>query len=388
MISLKYKLYPTDHSNIDHQINVACYIYNHCIALKKRFYRRFKVGVSEAKLKKHLAKIKHRKRFSFFGDLNSQTIQDIVERIEKGYKAFFKKTSIHPPTFKGKKRYNSITFKQTGYKYLGGNSICIMGKTFSFFQSRPVEGNIKTVTIKRDSLGEHYICFVTDFVKKISKPATRSGFDFGLKTFLTTSNGEKIECPQFLKQSLKKLEKASKRLSSKVKGSSSWKRAQLAVARIYRKVSNQRLDFIFKLTKYLVEEYEALYFEDLNMKGMQKLWGRKVSDIANSMFMNIMKYRCDQYDRALVQIGRFEPSTSECNVCGYHITGLTLKDRSWFCPKCGTTHDRDINAAKVILKKGEILRSEIELKAGRALPASLGEVRPVVANSQRPAFAV
>jgi putative transposase len=219
MTSLKYKLYNNDHNNIDHQIDVACFIYNHCIALNKRFYRRYKKSMSFNKLKAHLAKIKHRKRFSFFGELNSQTIQDIVERIEKGFKTFFKKTIKRPPTFKGKKFYNSITFKQTGYKYKGENKIVIMGKTFSFFKSRPVEGKIKTVTLKRDSLGDHYICFVTDLVKKKSKPATRSGcgFDFGLKTFLTTSGGEFIESPQFLKRSLKKLKKKEKSYPVKLK---------------------------------------------------------------------------------------------------------------------------------------------------------------------------
>ena len=123
MTSFKYKLYPCDHSNIDRQINVACFIYNHCIALKKRYYKRFKKSLSISKLKAHIAKIKHRGRFGFFKEINSQTTQDIIERIEKGYQAFFKKQNKHTPDFKGKKRYNSITFKQTGYKYLGENKI-------------------------------------------------------------------------------------------------------------------------------------------------------------------------------------------------------------------------------------------------------------------------
>ena len=374
MMAFKYKLYPNDHTNIDHQINVACFIYNHCIILKRRFYRKYKKSISDSKLKRHLAKIKHRKRFGFFGELNSQTVQDICERIEKGYKAFFKKTSKHPPSFKGKIRYNSITFKQTGYKYIGENKITIMGKTFSFFLSRPIEGKIKTVTIKRNSLGDHYICFVTDFVKKKSKPATchGCGFDFGLKTFLTISNGEKIESPLFLKQSLQKLKTAQKSLSRKVKGSKSRNRARLCVARLHMKVTNQRLDFMFKLSKELVEKYEYLCFEDLNLEGMKKLWGRKVSDSCFGKFLEILKYRCLQYDRELVQIGRFEPSTKECHLCGHIVNGLTLSDRSWICPDCGENHDRDVNAAKVILKK-----------SGRSLSESLGVVRPVLALQEQ-----
>ena len=313
-----------------------------------------------------MTKIKNKQKFAFFSELNSQVIQDITDRIEKGYKAFFNKQNKSIPNFKSKKRYNSITFKQTGFKYNNDNKIKIMGKSFWFFLSRPVEGRIKTVTLKRDSLGDHYICFVTDFVRKISKPATCQGcgFDFGLKTFLTISNGEKIESPLYLKRALKKLKSASKKLSSKKDGSKGKMRARLVVARLHRKVANQRLDFMFKLTKELVEKYDELYFEDLNMKGMQKLWGRKVSDIANSMFMNILEYRCNQYDRKLVRIGRYEPSTSICNVCDYKHSGLTLSDRSWVCPQCGSTHDRDENASKVIYKKG------------RSLSLGLGDVRP------------
>jgi len=384
MTSFKYKLYPNDHSNIDHQINVACFIYNHCIALKKRFYRRFKKSISKNTLQKHLTKIKNRKRFSFFSELNSQTIQDITDRIEKGYKAFFSKQNKHLPDFKGKKRYHSITFKQTGYKYLGENQVQILGKTFQFFQSRPIEGRIKTVTLKRDSLGDHYVCFVTDFVRKKSKPATRQGcgFDFGFKTFLTSSDGESIESPLFLKSSLKELKKCSKKLSGKVKYSKGWNRARLCVARLHRKVKNQRMDFIFKLTKDLVEKYSELYFEDLNMNAMKKLWGFKVSDISFGEFMRVLEYRCSQYDRKLIRIDRFEPSSQLCNDCGYRNTELTLSDREWTCPQCGEVHDRDLNAAKNIFNIGKAIAFP---KSGRALSESLGDVRQIQAL---PEFAV
>jgi len=377
MTSFKYKMYQTDQSNIDHQINVARVVYNHCISLKKRYYRRFKKSISTNRLQKHLVKLKNRKRYAFFGELNSQSVQDITQRIEKGYKAFFSHQNKRLPDFRKFKDYHSITFKQTGYKYDGGNRIKVMGKTFGFFLSRPVEGRIKTVTVKRDGLGDHYVCFVTDLVRKKSEPATRHGcgFDFGLKTFLTSSEGERIESPLFLKRSLKELKDASKKLSRTVKGSKRRTRARLAVARIHRKVKNQRLDFMFKLTKGLVEKYDELYFEDLSMVGMRKLWGFKVSDIANGEFMRVLGYRCSEYGRKLVKIDRFEPTSQLCHVCGYRNRGLTLSDRSWICPQCGVNHDRDENAAKNIYK------------SGRALSDSLGDVRPVLVK-QEPAVSV
>ena len=371
MIAFKYKLYPTDNNTLDHQINIACFIYNHCIALKKRYYKRFKKSISKNTLQKHLTKIKNRSRFGFFSEINSQTIQDITERIEKGYRAFFSKQNKHLPDFKGKKRYHSITFKQTGYKYLGGNEIKIMGKTFRFFLSREIDGKIKTVTVKRDSLGDHYICFVTDGVRKKSglRTCKECGFDFGLSTFLTTSEGEKIASPEFLKHELKKLKRLSKRLSWKEKYSGRWKRAQRELARLYRKIRNQRLDYMFKKTQELVERYDVLYFEDLCLKGMQKLWGRKVSDVAFGEFMRVLEYRCYQYGKSLVKIDRYVASTPVCNECGWRHPGLTLKDRSWTC-SCGAVHDRDINAAKNIIK------------IGRALSNRLGDVRPILSMKE------
>ena len=139
------------------------------------------------------------------------------------------------------------------------------------------------------------------------------------------------------------------------------------MARIHRKINNQRLDFTFKLTKDLAERYDELYFEDLNMKGMQKLWGRKVSDLAFGDFLKIQEYRCHQYSDVFAKIDRFEPTTPICSVCGYRHPGLGLNERSWTCPICGTVHDRDINSATNVYK------------VGRSLSTSLGNVRPIYA---------
>jgi putative transposase len=304
-----------------------------------------------------LTKLKKTKRYFFFKKLDAQVIQEILERLEKGYQAFFDKRS-NIPKFKSHKFYNSITFKQTGYKLLENNKVKIKGKVYKYFKSRPLGGEIKRVSIKRDSLGDFYICFsclVMDRSKSESaklKTANRCGFDFGLKTFLTCSDGNRIESPLYLKQNIKKLKKKAKRLSRKQKGSNNRQRAKLDLARLHKKISNQRRDFLMKLSLNLVKEYDELYFEDLNIKGMQKLWGRKVSDLGFSNFLNLLEYRCLEYGKQLIKVDRWFPSSKKCSGCGYINKDLALSDRSWICPGCGANHERDLNASINIYEAG------------------------------------
>lgn len=356
--TFKFKLYNSDkNKHLDQQIKIACYIYNHCLALKKRYYKIFKKSISYYQLCKHLTKLKKTKKYSFFNKLNSQVIQEILERLEKGYKAFFDKRSKFPK-FKSHKFYNSITFKQTGYKLLENNKIKIKGKIYKYFKSRSFEGEIKRLTIKRDSLGDFYlyiICNVKDRSKSESakfKTANRCGFDFGLKTFLTCSDKNIIESPLYLRQNIKKLKKKSKQLSKKKKGSNNRKKARFDLARLHKKVSNQRRDFFMKLSLDLVKKYDELYFEDLNIKSMQRLWGSKVSDLGFFSFLTILEYRCLDFDKVFRKIDRWYPSSKRCFCCGYINKDLKLTDRSWICPSCRTNHDRDFNASKNIYEAG------------------------------------
>ena len=167
---------------------------------------------------------KLRKRNPFWKLVGSQAVQDICQRIEKAYQLFFKhhKKGVRPPNFKKVRKYKSFTLKQAGYKFLGGNRIKIGSKVYQYWNSRDIEGNVKTLTIKRTPLGELFMVVVVD---DVTRPEIRvetsriAGFDFGLKTFLTLEDGSKIESPQFLKQSLNVIKKASRQHSKKRKGS-------------------------------------------------------------------------------------------------------------------------------------------------------------------------
>ncbi|MDJ0536900.1 MAG: RNA-guided endonuclease TnpB family protein, partial [Xenococcaceae cyanobacterium MO_207.B15] len=241
--------------------------------------------------------------------------------MEKAYQLFFKnnKKGTRPPNFKKTRKYKSFTLKQAGYKILSGNKIKIGKKTYKFALSREIKGKIKTLTVKRNPLGELFILVVTDFVDESFGVVTGkiAGFDFGLKTFLTVSDGTTIESPLFFNQFRSLLKKANKNLSSKRKGSNNWYKAKANLARLHEFISNKRKDWFGKLAHQLTNEYDVLIFEDLNLKGMKRLWGRKVTDLSFASFLEILLCVANNKGKTVHFVDRFYPSSKTCSCCGY-----------------------------------------------------------------------
>ena len=354
MKTYKFKLYNSKKNRCIHQqINAAGNIYNYCIALHKRYYRIFKKHLNLYKLMKHIAKL--RKRIKYWQLVGSQAVQDICQRIDKAYKLFFKqsKSGTRPPNFKKTRKYKSYTLKQSGYKFLEDNKIRIGNKVYKFSKSREVKGKVKTLTVKRNRLGELFILVVTDYIDESFGVVTGNiaGFDFGLKTFLTISDLTTIKYPLFFNEFRNLLKAASRKLSSKKKGSNNWYKAKDNLNRVYEQISHKRRDWFWKLAHQLTDEYDVLIFEDLNLRGMVKLWGRKVSDLAFSTFLEILETVANKKGKTIHFIDRFYPSSKTCFDCGYLNQELSLRDRIWTCPNCGEIH-RDLNAAKNIQREG------------------------------------
>lgn len=355
MLTYRYKLYKSDNDKYLEVYNsIACEIWNHCIALERRYYRLTKKHISGNRLKTHITKLKKLPKYSHWKKLNSQAIQDVVERIDKSYKAFFdyvkrKGGRKSPPHFCKRSKYKSFTLKQTGY-VINDNTVYIMGRRYKFFKSRDVDGKIKTVTVKKMPKGDWYLCIVTDHEAKrnFARTGNAVGMDFGFKDFLVLSDGTKIKSPEYLKQSLSELKRLSRNLSLKEKDSHNYEKAKRRLTKLHEHISSQRRDFFFKLANELCRKYDIIGIEDLNLKGMQAIWGRKESDLAYGEFVSILEYVAAASDKKVIKIGRWEPSTKTCSVCGCRVE-LSLKDRTWVCPHCGTVHDRDINAATNIL---------------------------------------
>lgn len=367
-----FKLYKSKRNEKLHkQINAAGLIYNHCIVLHKRYYKIFKKYLNKNQLQKHLTKLKKIDKFSYIKEIGSQAVQDVADRIDRAYQLFFlnlkRKIKCSPPSFKKVSCYKSFTLKQTiGWKLDEiTHTLKINGQNYRYFQSRRISGKVKTVTIKRDSLGDIYVYIVTDAKDFVVETRTGKsvGFDFGLKKFLTASDGKDITSPLFFSQNSIAIKRACKNLSSKKKDSNNYKKAVLKLTRLYKRTFNQRHDFHFKLAHQLCLEYETICIEDLNVKGMQKLWGKKIGDLAFSEFVDILKYEASKFNVNVIEVDRYFASSQICHNCGYKNSKVkNLNIRKWTCPQCGIEHDRDRNATINILNFGLGHRPVQEIK--------------------------
>ena len=292
--------------------------------------------------------------------LNSQAVQNVVERIDRAYSLFWSnlkhKKKSSPPNFKKVRRYKSFTLKQAGWKLNETRGKILIGKKwYGYFKSRNIEGKIKTVTVKRDAVGDIYVYLCCDVqLEPVEARTGKSvGFDFGLKTFLTGSDGQDIVSPYFFMQNIKIIRKKCRNLSRKKEGSHNKEKARKELARVYRKLANERKDFHFKTARRLCEEYACICLETLNIKGMARKWGRKVHSLGFYIFVKILEYEAAKLGTKIIFISQYFPSSQLCSVCGYKNPAVKdLKIREWDCPQCGTHHDRDKNAAKNIHMAG------------------------------------
>jgi putative transposase len=358
----KYRLYHNNKidGDLHHQINVAGIVWNHALALQKRYYKLTGKYIRLDVLKNHFAKLRMRtKIYAYWKALGSQAVQEILERLDEAYMRFFKKQGGFP-RFKKVKKFKSFVLKQAGWKLHDEQpskkyrKIRIGQKIYKFVYHRQLNGEIKTVTIKRDSAGRLWVCFSVIEKMDIPKPISTGkigGFDFGLTHFLTSDTGHTIHAPLFFVADLPKLRKVQRRVSRKVVGSHNHRKAQKYVARSHIRISDRRRDFHFKLAHALCAEYAVMVFEDLNIDAMKRLWGRKVSDLGFGQFITILEWFAFKRGKRVLFIDRFEPTTKTCSACG-HKQKMELKDRVFRCGNCGIAIDRDHNAALNILATG------------------------------------
>lgn len=353
MMTYTYKLYRSKRTaKLDAMLREACFVWNHALALQRRYYALYGKYVSCARMKAHFAKRIKRKL------LHSQTVQEILERLNLSYKRFFAHLSRRPPKFRKAREFSSIVYKQGGFK-LNGNILVVnsIRQHFQFSFSRPYEGNVRQIRIKRSRLGEYYLYIVTDAVagscaRGKSLEGASVGMDFGLKTYLTLSDGTRIDNPLFLKSSLKELRRKSRALFRYEKGSNHRKARRMDLERCHERIHNRRDDWQWKTCHELCRRYDTICIEDLNLRGMTRLWGRKVNDLAFGLFVQKLEHVASKYGTKVVKVDRFYPSSKTCSVCQYVNELLSLRDRSWTCPSCGSSHDRDLNASVNILRQG------------------------------------
>ena len=339
---------------------------NYAVKMMEGYYRLYGKTLTAYQLSNHIAKKKRRgcRTAKMVEGLPSQAVQECIGRVYKGMRNFFAyckrknggkiEGRVRPPKCRKARHNKSYTLLQAGYK-IDGNHITLQGHKYGFHKSQELKGKVKRLTIKRDRCGDIWFIVLTDWNDAGELPMTgnSAGYDFGLKTFLTRHDGECIESPQFFKTNRDRLAKLQKRLASKVKGSNNRRKARLSVSRMHRRIENCRNDWQWKTARAIVRDFDVICIEDLNLDGMKRLWGRKVSDLGFAEFVAKLEYLAWKCGKEVRRVDRWLASSQTCSVCGYKnpIT-KDLKVREWECPHCHTKHDRDVNAAKNILLGG------------------------------------
>lgn len=361
----KYRLYRCDKrdKHLHRQIDIAGTVWNHALGLCKRYYRLTGKSIPLGVLKAHIGKLRRgTERYAFWKALGSQSVQDVLERLDEGYERFFKRLNQRPPRHKKVRQCKSFTLKQAGWKLLEHNQntfkpngkprsargqVEIQGIAYKFVQHRPLHGEIKTLTVKRDAAGRLWLFFsVVETVPEPMEVTTChvAGFDFVLKTFLTDHTGKAYVAGLHHLQALRRLRTLQSRKDKKPHGSHNRRKAAKLISRLHIRVADKRRDEHFKLAHALCDQYDVLCFEDLNLMAMKALWGRKVSDLAFGQFLDLLKQVAAKRGKAVVQIGRWERSTGVCSRCG-HEQRLELRERVFHCGSCGLVLGRDHNAA-------------------------------------------
>lgn len=357
----KFRIYPTDDQKVLLAKHFGCvrFVYNWYLDYNQKQYTTNEKFVGWMSLIPSQDFKQLKDENPWLKEVNSQSIISSISHCDKAFQRFFKHISGFPK-FKSKKS-NQFSFEcpqglELDFKHKkifipkfkkDGGIKCV-------FSRKVKSGKIGTATISKNSAEQYFISFVVHTAEKEKELMDKSkitkensiGIDFGLKHFLTLSDGSTIDSPEFFKQSLEKLNLRQRQFSKTKSGSHNHEKMRIKVAKIHNKIKNQRSDFLHKLSTSLVNDnqIDCICIEDLNMKGMSKLWGRKVGDLSYYAFISMLDYKLKRKGKYLLKIGRFDPSSQICSKCG-HRQKLSLDERIYKCPECGASIDRDVNAA-------------------------------------------
>ena len=365
--SYQFRIYPTSNQEVKliSTLNTCRHLYNDALA-ERRDQAKFNKLVSDWQLfpwgklewinyydqDKSICKSKN----EFQKQVYAHTLQNVLKRVDRSFQNFFRGTGY--PRFQGRNRYDSFTYPDAygiGYKITDDDKLKLskIGE-IKIKQHREIEGRVKTCTIKRDA-DQWYASFsvVVNPEPPLTPIGQSIGIDVGLKSLVTLSNGEQIAPPQFLQQSEEKLVKAQQELSRKKKGSSNRNKQRIEVARIHRTIRNQRKDFSHKLSRTLVNTYDTIVFEKLQIKNMVKNHhlAKSISDAGWGQLIEYTKFKAE-YAGRVVELVNPRNTSKECSICG-HTQDMPLSQRTYSCPECGNIMDRDHNAAVNILQRIE-----------------------------------
>jgi putative transposase len=302
-------------------------------------------------------------------EIHSQVLQDVIRRVDRSFQNFFH--GFGYPRFQGRNRYNTFTYPQSGFEINGMElSLSKIGKV-RVFQHRVIEGKIKTCTIKKD-IDQWYAIFTVDIEKQIEKVSvkTKTGVDVGLESLLTLSSGEKIEPQKFYMRSEESLAWEQRQLSRKKEGSANRKKQVIKVAKVHRRIRNQRKNANHKTSRGLVKTFDYIVFEDLQIKNMVQNHhlAKSILDAGWGQIIRFTAYKAEYAGKTIELVDPYY--TSQTCLCGHHVP-KKLKVRIHVCPECGLILNRDHVSAILIENKGKSI-----------VPTDCGELTPVESSQK------
>ena len=383
--AIKIQLYPNQEqmNYMNNLLGSVRFVYNNCLAFKIESYNNEKKNVGFAELGRYLTELKQKEEFTWLNDVHSKVLQQSLINLNQAYSNFFK-NGFGFPKFKSRKSYKqSCRFPKDAIGNIEENKITLIKqlKNINFRCSERDKNylnahqeDIHSATLIKTKSNKYFLSILVEFEKIKILPKTNKiiGIDLGIKDFIVTSSNEKFENIKIIRNNEEKLKKLHQNLSKKKNGSKNKEKARIKLARFNEKLNNKKDFYLHQISNQLLDENQVIIMEDLDVKSMLQnhQLARSIQELSLYTFKSILKYKAKWYGRDIIEINKFFPSSKLCSSCGYKKDDLELKDRNWVCPECGAEHERDLNAAKNILKEGKRILEIKENKIGLSRPES------------------
>lgn len=362
----KFRFYPTDEQAEQLARTFGCvrYVYNRALAERSRAWTQEQKRVTHADTDKMLTGWKRDPETAWLTEPSKGPLQATLRNLQAAFDSFWRKQTGYPKFKKKGRSRDSATYYRGTFAYRDGQlKLAKQAQPLDVRWSRPLpEGaDPSQVTVSKDAAGRYHVSLlVEENIQQLpAAPNTAVGLDAGITSLYTLSTGEKITNPRHERKDRERLARAQRNLSRKQKGSKNREKARVKVARAYARVTDRRTDYLHKLSTRLVHENQVIVIEDLSVRNMVRnhSLARAISDASWAEFRAMLEYKAGWYGREVIAIDRFYPSTKTCSACGAITDKLPLNVRVWQCPKCGSSHDRDVNAARNILAAGLAVRA-------------------------------